>query len=270
MWIFDILFLSLFSYLIFQTKVHKHHYLSIFVIIITGIIIDIVVGYYNDFSTNIFIKLLSECIISFDVGMSKYTMDTKFFSPYEMCCFIGIFEFTIYCLLFLLSNYFNFFDDFEVDFDDFKLKDLYIFILIIVLKLFYNLLNFITIKNTSTTHFMIMIILGELAYYFIDIFDNNLESYKIIIIIFGFCIIIFMTLIFNEIIELNFWGLEKYTKRNIYIRSKSDQIDKEDDNESQCSEDNYLFKMDMDEDFKLNLEKDKKENISLELLDKES
>ena len=264
LWIFDIIFLSLFSYLIFQIKVYKHHYLSIFVIIITGVIIDIIVGYYNTFSKNIFIKLLSEFIISFDVGISKYTMDTKFLSPYEMTCYIGIFEFILYSLIFVLSKKIKYLEKFKVNFDDFELKDLGTCIIIVIMKLFYNLLNFVTVKNTSTCHFMIITIIGELATYFIGIYDKKYESYEIFIIIFGFLIIIFMTLIFNEIIELNFCGLAKNTKRNIYIRSRKDEKDNEDDNESQCSEDNYLFSMEMEEDFKLNLKDDSKDTISLE------
>ena len=263
LWIFDIIFLSLFSYLIFQIKVYKHHYLSIFVIIITGTIIDIIFGYYNDFSKNIFIKLLTECIISLDVGISKYTMDSKFLSPYEMTCYIGIFEIILYSLLFVFSKKIKYLDRFEVDLDSFELKDLGTFIIIVILKLFYNLFNFVTVKNTSTCHFMIITIIGELATYFIGIYDKKYESYEIFIIIFGFLIIIFMTLLFNEIFELNFCGLEKNTKRNIYIRSRKDEKDKEDDNESQCSEDNYLFSMELEEDMKLGLKDISKDNISL-------
>ena len=254
LWIFDIIFLVLFSYSIFEIKIYKHHYLSIFVIIITGIIIDIISGYYNDFSKNIFIKLFAEILISFDVVMCKYAMDRKYCSPYEMCCYTGFFELILYSLLFLLSNYLKFLDDFKFNFNDFELRDLWIFIIIAIMKLFYNLLVFITISITSAIHNIIIIIIGGLASYFIDLIYGNFESYKIFIIIFGLCVIFFMTLIFNEIFELNLCGFEKNTKRNIYLRSLLDEKGNNSNDENRCSLGNYTFSMEreLSEDFSLN------------------
>lgn len=251
LWIFDILFLSLFSYLIFRTRIYRHHILSIIIIIGTGLILDFVVGYYNgllEIKNLIFFNLLTEILISLDVAITKYTMETKFYSPYEMCCYIGIMELIIYSLLFSLSNFFNKLDTFKVDFKEFEIMDLFVFIIIIIMKLFYNLFNFITVKNTSISHFMLIFIIGELSDYIIDIIDNDFKSYKIIAIITGFIVILFMTLIFNEIFELNCCGLAKNTKRNISIRAKLDDKSGDDDNESKCSDKDYIINIENEDE----------------------
>ena len=160
----------------------------------------------------------------------------------------------LYSLLFLLSKYLKFLDNFNFNFNDFELKDLWIFIIISIMKLFYNLLIYITISITSAIHNIIIIIIGGLASYFIDLIYNNFESYKIVIIIFGLCVIFFMTLIFNEIFELNLCGFEKNTKRNIYLRSLLDEKGNNNNDENRCSLGNYTFSMEreLSEDFSLN------------------
>ena len=270
LWIFDIIFLSLFSYIILKIKIYKHHYLSIIVIIVTGIIVDIIIGHYNNISDikNILFKLLTEIMISLDVVVTKYTMENKYYSPYEMCFYAGIFEFILYSLLLLLSYHLKFLDNFKADMKIFELKDICIFIILIILLFIYNLFNYITVKKTSTFHILIIIILGELAPYILEIIDNKYKSYKIITIILGLFLILFMTLIFNEIIELNFLGLEEYTKKNIYIRSKLDEKG-EDDNESRCSEGNYTFNLEEEDTPKLKITEENFYSIPLKEFNKE-
>ena len=74
----------------------------------------------------------------------------------------------------------------------------------------------ITDKNESPCHIFIIFVFGQLAYYFF-----NLNEYLVIVII---CLILmlFFTLVFNEIIEINLLGLSLNTKRNIINRAQSD------------------------------------------------
>ena len=84
-WFFDILFLSLFSYIILKIKLYIHHYISIILIIILGIILDIVLRNYNLEKKNILgiiIKFFVEILFSFFIVINKYTMEKKFCSPY--------------------------------------------------------------------------------------------------------------------------------------------------------------------------------------------
>ena len=57
----------------------------------------------------------------------------------------------------------------------------------------------------------------QLAYYI------NLKGYSLLVII-GLVFIFFLTLIFNEIIEINFWGLSYNTKKNIIERANTENL----------------------------------------------
>ena len=74
----------------------------------------------------------------------------------------------------------------------------------------------ITDKNESPCHIFIIFVFGQLAYYIF-----NLNEYLVIVII---CLILmlFFTLVFNEIIEINLWGFSLNTKRNMINRAQSD------------------------------------------------
>ena len=92
-WYLYILITSIFYYMIFKIKLFKHHYLSIIIIILLGIIIDLVVGnLQNDFLNNFFLLLISFLriiLLSFDYVIIKYTIEKKFVSVYEIIFFIG-------------------------------------------------------------------------------------------------------------------------------------------------------------------------------------
>ena len=81
MWVFDILFMSLFSLIIFNSKIYIHHYISTLLIILMGIGIDIIAGYYNICSENILkivCKFINEIIYSLIFIINKYTIERKF------------------------------------------------------------------------------------------------------------------------------------------------------------------------------------------------
>ena len=74
-----------------------------------------------------------------------------------------------------------------------------------------------------------MLIIGQFAPY-IKALTKDIKSS--IILIFGLLIILFFTLVFNEILEIIF-GLYKNTKRNTALRAEDDRlsVDKIDNNE---------------------------------------
>ena len=235
-WIFDILFFSLFSYFILDIKIYIHHYISIIVIILIGIILDIIGGVYNKDEILFFIlKFIKEILVPLNCTFAKYAMQTKFCSPYEMCFTAGIFDLFLYSILLILSNYIPFFDKFSMNLDKLKLNDLFTFILFVFIKLIYNLCIFITVNNITACHVLIIIVIGELAHYI------YLEKLNKIIFAIGFFIILFMTLLFNEIIELNLFGIQKNTKRNISQRADLDIKMMEEKNDGRLSEGGYWF-----------------------------
>ena len=224
MWIFDILFLSLFSFLIIQIEIYRHHYISIILIILSGIGINIIIiiKQFNHIIENIIqiiIKFLLEIGCSLLYVIIKFAMEKKFCSPFAICFYQGFICLILY-LLFLPINQFFRVDDLQKFKEDFNIIDLIFIISFAFIQFGFNLFFFITIKNCTICHIMIIIIIGELPQYIIDK-DEFGQIYFIIIVCLLF-FILFMLLVFNEILEINCCEMEKNTKKNIIIRSENE------------------------------------------------
>ena len=236
MWIFDILFIYLFSFIIFKLKVYKHQYISIIIIIFVGIILDIIADNYNLSSDEIFpiiIKYICEIVFSLGIVINKYTMEKKFCPSYELCFYQGIITFILYFIFALFTTYFTFINNFEKYYKDFKnckLKESLMFLLVMILHFITNLCIFATIEKTTSFHFMIILVIGQLAPYFKKLIDSKSNKIITIITIVGLCFILFMVLIFIEIIELNFFGLQNNTKKYIIKRAELENFTKINDN----------------------------------------
>ena len=219
-WYLYILITSAFYYIIFKIKLFKHHYLSIIIIILSGIIIDLVLGnLQNDFLNHFFLLLISILriiLLSFYYVIVKYTIEKKFVSVYEIIFFIGIINFVMF-IIFAIFDYFFFdIDDYEKYFTNFNGIELLVALGVMITQLGMDICITITDKNESPCHIFIIFVFGQLAYYFFNLTKNSA------IVIICLILMLFFTLVFNEIIEINFWGLSYNTKRNIIYRAKSD------------------------------------------------
>ena len=217
-WILDIGFTCLFYYLIFKIKLYIHHYLSIILIISTGIIIDLVFKYLQNAIIDnwflILLRLIREILCSLIDIIKKYIIDRTFCSIYELIFYNGIYLLSLLGI-FSIFNYFFFqLDNFGEYFEKYNYIELLVSIGVMIAQLTLELCTLFTNKNNSPCHIFIITVFGQLFVYIID-FDKN---YTVIIICLLF--ILFVTLVFNEIIELNFLGLSKNTKRNIIAFSK--------------------------------------------------
>ena len=233
-WIFDSFLLMVFSFLILKTKIYAHHFFSLVMIIIIGIIL-ISINYYNKEITfwHVIITLVTEIFFSLEFVFCKLTMDHKFSSPYEICMHIGFLELIIFTLLLILStnipisssesmNHLNneYIDNFFIYIRKFNWKELLIFIFCMLLRGNFILFGFITVDHFTPSHIVLIIIIGECSAFFLDPAD-----WKLYVKIFFFIILIFFVLIFVEILELNIFGLQNNTKKNIINRSESENLD---------------------------------------------
>ena len=105
-----------------------------------------------------------------------------------------------------------------------NLKEWLIFFLVMIILFLLNIFVLITIEKINAYHVIISIIIAQLGYHILDLLESNNNKIKSIIIIIGLCLIMLMTLIFNEIIEINCCGLSKNTKRNIMLRAGLDSL----------------------------------------------
>ena len=91
-------------------------------------------------------------------------------------------------------------------------------------RVFFNLLSHFTIKHFTSSHVILLLIMGEIS---LDWAEKKTSD---VLITAGIFIVeLFMLLVFCEIIELDFCDLEKNTKKNIRERAKLAQYEQNDD-----------------------------------------
>jgi hypothetical protein len=223
-WILDILITSIFYFLIFKIKLYKHHYLSIIIIILTGFILDLVFeNIQNDISNHflsLVLRFLREIIFSLVDIINKYLMDKKFCSVYEITFYSGLIGLILYGILSIFSYYFFKLDDFGEYFNNFNTTEFLVCIALVITTIGFYVFQLMTNKNNTPCHIFIIHVFGHIALYL----DSSTNS---IVTIICFIFILFMSLVFNEIIEINICGLSENTKRNIIKRAKIDELSME-------------------------------------------
>ena len=267
-WIFDILFLSLFSFLILKTKLYEHQLFSLISIILLGIVQNII----NLKDKHVKLKSIAiissiEIIYTFNIVLNKYSMNKYFCSPFEISFYEGLFELIMNTILLISTNK----DKFSKYYDKLNSKEIRIFILLMFSRLSFNIFGLLTVKYFSPSHVVLLLIIGEISFSFK--YENNYKLYLTIII---FCMILFMLLVFTEIIEINCFNLQKYTKKNISERSKTDfpnaddnNIYEKDDSSSEGSRDSLVevdgYQIELNsKDYNKDEDKDKSKNENVE------
>ena len=221
-WILEILITSIFYYLIFKKKLYKHHYLSIILIILIGLIIDLVLGNLQKDITEhyllLLMRFLREILYSFHDVVDKYIMEKKYGSIYEIAFYTGLINIILLGILSILDYYYFGLDNLPNYFNNFDRIELLVIFVTMITQLGLYLCLVMTNKNYTPCHLFMIFVFGQLAYY-IDFSGTS------IIIIICLIFILFFSLIFNEIIEINFWGLSDNTKKNIRKRAETESGD---------------------------------------------
>ena len=222
-WITYILFSSIFYYLIFKAKLFNYHYLSIIIILLTGLIIDIVENNFEeDWSTDkkgFIISIIRLILLPFNFVIIKYTIEKKFVSPYEIGFYTGIINLILFIIFAILDYKFLHWNE-NYDFiNNFKSTEILYMLGLLVSNFFVFTFCLIIDKNNSPCHIFIMFIFGQIAYF------TNQKNVSLVSVIIAPVIILFFSLVFNEIIELNFCGLSRNTKRNMASRAKDEIIE---------------------------------------------
>ena len=250
-WIFNIIFLNIFSICILKTKLYKHQIISSSLMIISGIILNIFI--LKDMTVkNIPALLLSisiEIIYSLCIVVNKYGLDHCFCTPIEISFFEGFFELIINIIFLTIStnikvnpdnkilknlktvcekdkNGFDNKDNCYIDnwflyFDEFKGKEIIMFIITLLSRWIFNLFSLIVVKYYTPSHVIFLLIIGEVENAFIDIDETWLEYMAIIVYTF----LLILLIIFTEVIVLNFCGCEQNTKNIISERAINKEIE---------------------------------------------
>ena len=221
-WTMYIVFTSIFYYLIFKSKLYRHHYLCIGLILIFGIIIDIIeenlLKDANDKTANFCLSILRVILLSLNYVLIKYTMEKKYVSPYVLGMFIGIINLLLFIIFGILDHFFiHIYNNYIEYFQNFNASKLLVILGLMSTQLgLYTSLFFID-KNESPCHIFIVFVFGQFGYIFWNLRFIQ-DGRKIAGIIILLALILFFSLVFNEIIELRFLGFAYNTKRNITER----------------------------------------------------
>ena len=222
LYVWNFLITCIFCRFIFKIKLFRHHYLSIIIIILAEIILVLISkNIQNDLENNWFLlllRLISEIIVSLHNITNKYLMEKKFCSVYEISLYSGIIITSLFGIFACFNYYFFHLDDFAEYFTNFNNKEIIGIIGVMITHVGIYLCTLFISRNYTPCHICIIYLFGQLAYYIIDFSTNS------IVIIICLVIILLMALIFNEIIEINCFGLSQNTRRNISERSYSEDL----------------------------------------------
>ena len=244
--------LSIFSPLIIKKscKFYRHQYIPYIIIFI----ISILIVYYNfrdrerfkkKFgSINTIIYIISYFLIGFESTLIKYLVDREFISIFLILGIKGIIGTICFIIINVLYNqeqFYAFFENllsFEYDYlnEPFEVSYKIIYVLSFIILVYFKMY---TIKEFTENHILSTMMIVDLIYFPLYIFERivavkftiTTPSSFIINSIAGF-INFFLMLIFNEILELKFWGLNTNLSTNINARQKKDCIDEDGDTES--------------------------------------
>ena len=134
-WAFDIILMSLFSYLILNNKLYKHHYISISIniIVIIGLVYNVILDkfskkniekYYEYYLTNI----LNGALYSLVFVLYKYIMIKKYIKSYEILFFEGLFESILSIITLIVTTNCGLIDNFWDFIDDLDKKEIIFFL----------------------------------------------------------------------------------------------------------------------------------------------
>ena len=100
-WMFNIIFISLFDYLIMKAKLYKHQYISCIIIVLIGIAATVVglLGDNERITVKLFLCIGIEIMYSLAIVLAKFLMDHRACSPFDVTFYEGIFALIVNSIL---------------------------------------------------------------------------------------------------------------------------------------------------------------------------
>ena len=221
---FTIILIAIASYFFFKSKNYSHNIVSIGFFIIMALLMDFIFNNFeNEYSGSDFKNfIINFAIILFEVinfCYQKYMIDNLYHYYYNVVFALGLDLFicnTISLPAFLLNEKLK--KRFLESFDDLQFL-IPRFFIVMIFQFIYFLLRILTLVYYTPTHLLICLSLSKFIVSLIDK-GSNLKYISIIPFLFQF----FSLMVYLEIIELNFCGLNKNTKRNIALREEQDML----------------------------------------------
>ena len=239
----DSIFLIIFSMIFLGFSLYNHQYLSLTIILICIIIFFIGSLFYETDLT--VINAFQSFIITYfynKIYCLSYVLGKKYLNTYMDDVYLFLFKIcitgTISLLIYDIIAYFckldiKYHGIIQTNFENFEI---WVFLVDLLLNILYEIGLWLTIYYFSPCHFIIYGTLRDFLIFYFSFFDindilyNNTDINDIIGLIITYfviyLIISFALLVFNEIIILNFCGLNKNNTK-IYIMKRELADDKE-------------------------------------------
>ena len=241
--------LSIFSPLLIKKscKFYKHQYIPYIIIFL----ISIAIVYYNFAdrerflkkfgSANTLIYIATYFLTGLESTLIKYLVDKEYISIFLILGLkgiIGTIVFTVINILFNPDEFYSFFENvlsFEYYYlnEPFHLVSKILYVLSFILLVYFKMY---TIQQFSENHILSTLMIVDLIYFPLYIFERLVTAHFTITTPSSFIINsvagivnFFLMLIFNEILELKFWGLNTNLISNINKRQKKDYDQEEED-----------------------------------------
>ena len=238
--LFIILLFVFFSKIFLGTKIYLHQFISLFILtfcFLIILVIDMIDTYKNgsySFSTIIY-SLLYMILINgsaslYDVLVKKY-FKIHSNSPYRLMFYVGLFSFilliAIDLFVYFCDNKYFFGKEVIIEIKEntelSSLKFFLWFIFYIIIGFFWLGGIILTLYYFTPCHFIISKAISEFICRCIEwVDDKNSDSYIIFIYITLYVIIFFSSLVYNEVIIINFCSMEENTSKYISFREKNE------------------------------------------------
>ena len=224
-----LLYLYLIYRIILKTIFYRHENLSLIILIISGLIMVIFQIFYVKkvkFSfpgdlLNLIAIFIYPIFTTLTYYFQKQYMEYKYYSPYFICFLTGLIYITISIIILCVFLNINL-DDNSV-FHQLTWKDDisngYILVLYLIRSFCYAFNSFIQMKIIDDFTIFYIFILIAFDEFIVNIMKiEDFDSIELIVSIIIFILKMFAILVFVEIIELNFCGLNTNLKKNIIDR----------------------------------------------------
>ena len=230
---FDIALYIILSYLILKQKLYKHNFISSGIIAFVLLILFIISAFYIEgkaiFHSFIYYFFYSLSFVLYDILKKKY-MTLFFNTPYFMMLVIG----AVNIILVLIYDTFAYNFNPEISGVIIGLKvninsvgSFFKFCLDIIVEFIWNLGIWLTIYYLTPCHYFISEYISEYVYYILSAIESNEGFYStanIVIFSISYFINFLCCLVFNEVIILNFFGLDYNTSKRIKERIKQETL----------------------------------------------
>ena len=251
--IINILSIYLFSMIILKTCYYKHHYLSFVINVFCLIILcafELQALHFNKYIISyLAVRALSQILYSLEDVFGKMALIEEFLSPYSLLIYKGIYELII-LILFSIPFFFIkrkdiiIFSKFDV-FINTSLK-VFLYFIVMVLNFSYNILIWIIIDRFSPNDLAMTTVIENITDKLLMLI--NKDDFKVYLYIISFTIYLILIIgvcIHNEIIIINKYGLNEYTKKRLGTKGDEDvELTRKTNRISNCSfnEENIIKK----------------------------